>query len=262
MDSSQIQAQSPQRDEVDDVLVAFWEWLRLQEARWRAGPDRKEFHFSPSIAAGDSLLDAHRRPAAPRRPSVARRVLRTFIWGFLLTVIVCATFAWQSSDDRAKVWVRDWVINAVAGLRSVVQNEAPAGAGVAVEPVSKPSDASTLRDAALLQAAPPNQSTLAPATELSTELQHQLETMGNDIAGMRRLVERLTARQAQMAQDIATLQAAQQNIIDKISFLSRSPTTPGPPGKNVPRVVHSEATVGSHSTTVPINPTQPRVPLR
>jgi hypothetical protein len=257
MDSSQIQAQSLQRDEVDDVLVAFWEWLRLQEARWRAGPDRKKFHFSPSIAAEDSFLDTHRRPAAPQRPSVAWRVLRTFIWGFLLTVIVCATFAWQSSDDRAKDWVRDWVINAVAGLRSVVHNEAPAGAGVAVEPVSKRSDASPIRDAALLQAAPPNQSTLAPATELSTEL----ETMGNDIAVMHRLVERLAARQEQMAQDIATLQAAQQNIIDKISFLPRSPTTPGPPGKNVPRVVHSEATVGSHSTT-PINPTQPRAPLR
>ena len=55
MDSSEIQAHSPQRDEVDDVLVAFWEWLRLQDARWRAGPDRKEFHFSPSIAAGDSF---------------------------------------------------------------------------------------------------------------------------------------------------------------------------------------------------------------
>jgi hypothetical protein len=260
MDSSEIQAHSPQRDEVDDVLVAFWEWLRLQDARWRAGPDRKEFHFSPSIAAGDSFLGARGLPATPRRPSVAWRVLRTFILGFLLTVIVCATFAWQSSDDRAKDSVRDWVINAVAGLRSVVHNEAPAG--VAVEPVSKPSDASPIRDAALLQAAPPNPSTLAPATELSTELQHQLETMGNDIVVMHRLVERLAARQEQMAQDVATLQAAQQNIIDKISFLSRSPTTPGPPGKNVPRVVHSEATVGSHSTTVPINPSQPRVPLR
>jgi hypothetical protein len=259
MDSSQIQAQSPRRDEVDDVLVAFWEWLRLQEVRWRAGPDRKEFHFSPSIAVGDSFLDAHRPPAALQRPSVAWRVLRTFIWGFLLTVIVCGTFAWQSSDVRAKDWLRDWVINAVAGLRSV-HNEAPAGAGVAVEPVSKPSDASPIRDAALLQAAPPIQSTLAPATELSTELQRQLETMVDDIAVVHRLVDRLAARQEQMAQDVATLQAAQQNIIDKITFLSRSPTTPGPPGKNVPRVVHSEATVGSHSTTVPINPTQP--PLR
>jgi hypothetical protein len=258
MDSSQIQAQSPQRDEVDDVLVAFWEWFRLQEAQWRAGPDRKEFHFSPSIAAGDSFLDAHRRPAAPQRPSVAWRVLRTFIWGFLLTVIVCAAFAWQSSDDRAKDGVRDWVINAVAGLRSVV-HYAPTSAGVAVEPVSNPSDVSPIRDAGLLQAAPPNQSTLAP--ELSTELQNQLETMGKDIAVMHRLVERLAASQEQMAQDIATLQASQHNIIDKISFLSRSPTTPGPPGKNVPRV-YSEATVGSHSTTVPINPTQPRVPLR
>jgi hypothetical protein len=62
MNSSENRAQSFQRDDVDDVLVAFWEWLRLQEARWRDGSDRKEFHFSPSIAAGDPFLDAHRRP--------------------------------------------------------------------------------------------------------------------------------------------------------------------------------------------------------
>src|ERR1700721_2435186 len=121
MDSSENKTRS-QRDEVDDVLVAFWEWLRLQEGRWRDEPGRKEFHFSPSIAAGDPILDAHRRPATLQRPSVARRVLRTCPWGFLLTAIVSAAVAWQSSDDTTKDLVRRWV-NEVAGLGTVVHDE-------------------------------------------------------------------------------------------------------------------------------------------
>jgi hypothetical protein len=247
MDSSENQARS-QRDDVDDVLVAFWEWLRLQEARWRDGPDRKEFHFSPSIAAGDPFLGAHRRPAVLQRPSVTWRVLRTVVWGFLLTVIVSAAVAWQSSDDTTKDLVRRWVYE-VAGLGTVGHDEAPAGASVVVDPVSK-TNAAPKQGAALLQVAPVNQATLASAAELVTGFQHRFETMGNDIVVMHRLVETLAARQEQMAQDIATLQTAQQNII---SSISRSSSTTGPAGKNVPRVVHSEAPVGSPSRAVPVN---------
>jgi hypothetical protein len=170
-----------QRDDVDDVLVAFWEWLRLQEARWRDGPDRKEFHFSPNIASGDPFLDAHRRPAVLQRPSIAWRVLRTVSWGFLFTVIVSAAVAWQSSDDTTKDLVRRWV-DEVAGLGTVVHDEAPASAGAAIEPPSNTTDAAPKQGAALLQAAPANQATLASAAELLTGLQHRFETMGNDIA--------------------------------------------------------------------------------
>jgi hypothetical protein len=247
-----------QRDDVDDVLVAFWEWLRLQEARWRDGPDRKEFHFSPNIASGDPFLDAHRRPAVLQRPSIAWRVLRTVSWGFLFTVIVSAAVAWQSSDDTTKDLVRRWV-DEVAGLGTVVHDEAPASAGAAIEPPSNTTDAAPKQGAALLQVAPANQATLASAAELLTGLQHRFETMGNDIAVMHRLVETVAARQEQMAQDIATLQTAQQNIILSVSRLS---STTGPSDKNVPRVVHSEAPVGLPSRAVPVNAPQVRVPLR
>jgi cobalamin biosynthesis Mg chelatase CobN len=243
-----------QRDDVDDVLVAFWEWLRLQEARWRDGPDRKEFHFSPNIASGDPFLDAHRRPAVLQRPSMAWRVLRTVSWGFLFTVIVSAAVAWQSSDDTTRDLVRRW-LNVVAGLGTADHEVARANASVAVEPVSKTTDAAPKEDTALLQVAPANQATLAPTAEVLTGLRYRFEAMGNDIAVMHRLVETLAARQERMAQDIATLQTAQQNII---SSISRSSSTTGPSGKNVPRVVHSEAPVGSTSRPVPAS----AMPLR
>jgi len=90
MGSSEDQAWHIQREQVDDVLAAFWDWLRIQEARWRDDADRQEFHSSPSIAAGEPLLDRFRSQVTVRRPSVGRRVLRTFIYGIIFIVIVSA----------------------------------------------------------------------------------------------------------------------------------------------------------------------------
>jgi hypothetical protein len=114
----------------------------------------------------------------------------------------------------------------------------------------------------LLQTAPANQSTLAPATELSTALEHRLETMGNNIAVMHRFVERLAARQEQMAQDIATLQTAQKDMIDKISTLARPLATTGPPGKKISKSCPLGSTGAITFDGVSVNPLQPRVPLR
>jgi hypothetical protein len=202
MESSENQALSVQREQVDDVLGDFREWLNVQEARWRAGTDRQEFH-SPRIVAGDSLLDTHHRLATVRRPSVATQVFRTLAWGFLVTVIVGAALVWNSSDDKTKDMIRAWVISP-SGSSSVLRNNSHAGFDVVAEPVSKTSDGAAIQDAAPLQAAPVNQSTPASlAAALSTENQHRLDTMGNDIAVVQRLVEKLVTRQEQMAQDRA-----------------------------------------------------------
>jgi hypothetical protein len=57
-------ARSVEREHVDDVLVAFWEWLRIQEARWRDDAYWQEFHTSPSIAAGEPLRRSRSRVVA------------------------------------------------------------------------------------------------------------------------------------------------------------------------------------------------------
>jgi len=57
---------------------------------------------------------------------------------------------------------------------------------------------------------------------LSSELQHQLDAMTQNLGILRRMVAELTSRQEQITNDIATLQTAQQSMSQKLSALPRS----------------------------------------
>jgi hypothetical protein len=72
------------------------------------------------------------------------------------------------------------------------------------------------------------------AAETSSEVVRLLVPITGDLAGMRRSLEQLAAKQEQMVQKIATLQSAEQNVRGEISFspVSFSPASsaaPSPP---------------------------------
>ena len=81
---------------------------------------------------------------------------------------------------------------------------------MAAESVSKPSDQAPTQDNAHLQAEPATQSVKPRLRLPNPELQHQIEILTGDLAVVRGIVEKLAAKQEQMAQDIATLQATKQ----------------------------------------------------
>jgi hypothetical protein len=64
------------------------------------------------------------------------------------------------------------------------------------------------------------------AAETSSEVVRLLVPITGDLAGMRRSLEQLAAKQEQMVQNIATLQSAEQDVRGEISF---SPAAPSPP---------------------------------
>jgi hypothetical protein len=229
MGSSEERVRSVQREEVDDVLAAFWEWLRAQEARWREDADREQFHLSPSIAAGEPLLDKYRSKTTVRRLSVGRRVFRTFVRGLIVTVMVGTALAWQFGDGDTKDTVRGWG-NSLSGLQVDFRNNSPPRSDVAAEPSPKAPDEAPPQDAAQSQAiSANNQSTqMSLATGWPTELQHRFEVLSNDVAVLQRVVEKLMARQELIVQDIAKLQAIEQQ---RLSTLPRSNQVP--PRKNV-----------------------------
>jgi hypothetical protein len=104
-------------------------------------------------------------------------------------------------------------------------------------------DAQPARDAApqsspLTQTAP----TLA-ATAVSPELV-RLE-VARDLAAMRDSIDQLAAKQEQMAQNIATLQAAEQNIIHTRSSPPLSEAVSPPPRKKARRVARELAAQSS-----------------
>jgi hypothetical protein len=112
-------------------------------------------------------------------------------------------------------------VSKAAGAEPVVATEPvaktvavePVAKTVAAEPVSRPSDQKSTQNAALVPEASSIQSAPASVTTgLSSELQHQLETMASDLAIVRHVVEKLAARQDQMVRDIAALQAPEQKV--------------------------------------------------
>jgi hypothetical protein len=124
------------------------------------------------------------------RPLISGRLTRRLAGFFIAVLIgVGGTLAWQSYGDEAKEMLRTWAPS--LGWLIPVSTEAP-----------------------------------APAVT-SAEFEEKLKPVALDVAIVRRSVEQLAAnqdqlarKQDQMAQAIATLQAAEQDISQKISTLS------------------------------------------
>ena len=125
------------------------------------------------------------------RPPVGRRILRTLTrFVFAVLVGVGATLAWQSYGDEAR---KIAVARAptLSWLLSVSTTKSPAVAATSPDPAQ------------------------------------QLERSASNLDAVRHSVEQLAAKQDQMAQNIATLQAVEEDIRQKM--LSTPPSQPTAP---------------------------------
>ena len=85
---------------------------------------------------------------------------------------------------------------------------------------------------AVAQTAPAMVAPTAPATP-SPDVQ-QLKAMSLGLAAVRQSVEQLAAAQQQMTDEIAKLQATEQEILDKLSTAPRPTAAPAPARKSAP----------------------------
>jgi hypothetical protein len=128
-----------------------------------------------------------------KRPSVGRRILRALARFFIAVLIgVGATLGWQSYGDEA---------------RKMVVAQAPTLAWLlSISTTTSPAVAATAPDAA-----------------------QALQPLAFGLDAVRRSVEQLAARQDQMAQNIASLQAVEEDIRQKMLFTPPSPSQPTAP---------------------------------
>jgi hypothetical protein len=176
-------------------------------------PEREVAASRPDAEHASSSRIYRLRPAQPypssgrkilqsrsNRPSIGRRLTRSLARFFLAILIgVGGTLAWHHGEEVAE-FVRTWVPS-LSWLLPVSTTKAPA----------------------------------PPVT--STDLQQQLKPMAIDLALLRRGMEQLggnqdqlARKQDQMAQAIATVQAAEQEINQKILALA----PPAPKVTHVP----------------------------
>ena len=218
-----------------------------------------EIQHAPSIAPVTPYIEPKPQQAnlqsdgiASDRPSVAKRAFRSVALGFVVIAMGGAAFALLSYEgDKKQDVVRAWdlSLNWVSSVLHANSSQGAKGSDVAAESISQPLDKAPSQNTAVLPATPGL--AVAPASVAvgsSSELQYQFKSVASDVADLRRLidqlggrvdrlaarVDQLLAKQDQMERDIATVQAAQQNISQKIASLSQ-PTTVRIPRKKVVR---------------------------
>jgi hypothetical protein len=177
----------------------------------------------PSIHSPGSSFSLKDDQVASDRPSVGRRIFRTLARFFIAVFIgVGGTLAWQSHGDSA----REMVIARAPTLAwwlSVSTTKSPA------------------------------------VTATSPDPMQQLEPLASNLDVVRRNVEELATKQDQMAQSIATLQAVEEDVRQKISSTSPSQQAAPIPQRKPPQPRAQSSAVQSSSVPRPPPPVAPVV---
>jgi len=213
--------------------LAEKEWLTAEETssgRSARDPDARSDLRSGRLPLNAPIHSPHPssltdREVASNRPSIGRRVLRS-LTRFSIAALVCvgAALGWQSYGDAAKELV---IARAptLAWLLSISTTKPPVVATSSPGPVQ------------------------------------QLEPLAFNLDIVRRSVEQLAAKQEQMVQDIAALQAAEEDIRQKMSSTSPSPApqTAAISQPKPPQPKAQPAAVRSSSTARPPPPAGPQL---
>ena len=212
-------------DSLSPTLVEK-EWQTAEETS--SGGPARDLHARSDQRVGTRPMKPSIRSPRPSglnddqvasdRPSIGRRIFRTLTRFFIAVIIgIGATLAWQSHGDAA----RDMVVARaplLGWLLSVSTTKSPAVAATAPDPLP------------------------------------QLVPLASNIDAVRRSVEQLAAKQEQMAQNIATLQAVEEDIRQKVSS---PPPPPSQQAAPIPQYKPPQPRAQSSSVPRPPPPAGP-----
>ena len=259
MAGSQGQARNVPPDEPDDfdsVLRSFQEWMHQKgEAdrnRRKVPSDRnnlagKKAYVFPSIAPGPSIAPNQQavvEEISGNKSSFGRRIFRTFAYG--LAVAALLAIAWQAyQDDAIKRTIIDWERSSLAWLSSQSRQRSSGGRSLPAASITADQEHAV----AQAESAP-------ELADVSRAVQQQLQAVASDLAIVRRTAEQIASKQEQMAQDIATLQASERDVTQKISSLAQAAAAAR---KNAQKAAHPER--ANQPVAEPLPVPEARTPL-
>jgi len=211
--------------------LAEKEWLTVEETS--SGRSARDPDARSDLRSGRRPLKApihsphHSRlndgEVATDRPSIGRRMLRSLTRFSIAALIgVGATLGWQSYGDAAK---------------EMVTARAPTLAWLLSISTTKPPVVATTSPGAV----------------------QQLEPLALNLDIVRRSVEQLAAKQEQMAQNVAALQAVEEDIRQKMSSTPPSPQAASIPQPKPPQPREQPSAVRSSSVSRPPPPAGPQL---
>jgi hypothetical protein len=236
---------------------------RYREEYAPSGNYPNELHSSPDLAPLEELLEvrpgvsrskARRVSPSGNRRSIGSEVLRLFVFGLIIATIGGAAFASQYGDDNIKETLGILQSSVSALLPEVDTSPSatiPEGSSKSsdrVSPQDKTSAENTsAKETRFTQSSPASVTAASPP-----QVQQQLAAMAGELAIVRGLAEQLTASQKKMAQDIAALETAKENLSQKMWWLYQSSAFDAPPHKTAKKTVPA--------TAVPATAKSPPVP--
>jgi hypothetical protein len=204
----------------------------------RIGIARERSDFSAELRAVEPLIRVFPRDEfAGNEPSIERPTFPTLARFFIVVLISAgASFAWLYHGGAAKEMIKTWILSPswlsfVSATKSPLDITVPAGQTEAARAgqASVQNAASPLTPATQMAPAP------AVATTSPELVQRKRQTIARDLAAGRHGAEQPTAKQEQMANNIATLQPAEPHIKHKMlsspqqARVKRVPTPETPP---------------------------------
>jgi hypothetical protein len=232
--------------DADKILSSIQEWMIKQAANPTNPTEdidkseaRKETPLSPTIAPAEPSIEpsscvppgrsfdpsqeGKTSPAASDELFVRMGMVRTVVVVLLIAFVVGVV--WHTYRDNQTRNLIKAPVNWLTSSFSAAQRKSRISAQSSTE---------------LSEQAQTPTATSVQADEVA-ELKQQVLALMNDLAVMRRDVEQLSDKQDQMSRDIATVQATEQNVSERISSLTQPAPTQGPARKSIPRFVRAEA---------------------
>ena len=220
--------------DVEDALRAL-NVSRIREGRAHVATDETDRNdpldfgrdFAPSIVPPDENAQIGTEDLASKA-SLGKRLAGATIGSIIIAIVVA--FAWQGSYSK--------------------KSKPSSDLAVSVSPQS--SDQTT----------PVTQQAPTPvAAEVSPELLQQLQNIVSDLAVLRHAVEEIASKQDQTSRDIASIQAAEQNLGKQISSLARANVVRAAAQKGAPDLPHPQTPKQSLPVASTPPPDRPPLPI-
>jgi len=241
--------------------------VRYREEHAPSGNYPNELHPSPDLAPLEELLEvrpgvgrsrARRVSPSGNRRSIGSEVLRLFVFGLIIATVGGAAFASQYGDDNIKETLGILQSSVSALLPEVGTSPSaaiPEGSSKNSDRVS-PQDKTSAENTSAKETRFAQSSPASVTAASSPQVQQQLATMAGELAIVRGLAEQLTVSQKKMAQDIAALETAKDNLSQKMWWLYQSSAFDAQPHKTVKKTVPATA----KSSPVPNPAPHPQTP--
>src|SRR5215204_157321 len=229
MEAPMVSSFESHRHQGDTIALAPSD-VPTVEIAWRDGPVPHRTAERPSPDPRIRIVSGANSPEIPipelkrlawdnraaGRPSIGRRMIRAVARSCIAALFgVGATIAWQTHGDQANEIIKTWAASLGQRLAAASTTKPAAEITLAAAQTAVPVEAAA-HNVALAQSRGPQIPPASVGQAAPAAGAQQLDAIVRNLAMVQKGVEQLSAKQEEMARNIAALQTAERDIRSKL----------------------------------------------